>query len=242
MKVENDTIEPNSLEPMYKQIVNLLRRQMNEGQLKKGDKLPTEPEMMDIYHVSRRTIRTAVDELEKSGIVRRVRGKGTFITENEDKEFTITDSRIGFTRSCQMEGKSATTEVLEKSWICPGPSDIEFLQIDKDEPIFCTKRLRKVDGVPTLIETNHYSSAFTFLENENLSGSLYEILKKHKINLGKSASTLEVCYADAYEARLLSIETGDALLLFTDKYKNQAGKPLFVSRQVYCTERLKFHL
>ena len=40
----------------------------------------------------------------------------------------------------------------------------------------------------------------------------------------------------------LNIKKGEALLLFTDKHQDEKGKPLFVSKQVYCTERLKFYL
>ena len=71
---------------------------------------------------------------------------------------------------------------------------------------------------------------------------MYDILQKQKITLGKSIRTLEVVYANAQEASLLNIKKGEALLLFTDKHQDEKGKPLFVSKQVYCTERLKFYL
>ena len=121
-------------------------------------------------------------------------------------------------------------------------SDTQYLDIEEDTTILCTKRLRFVDDVPTMIETNHYGKGFSFLEGEDLNRSLYDILQKHKITLGKSIRTLEVVYANAQEASLLNIKKGEALLLFTDKHQDEKGKPLFVSKQVYCTERLKFYL
>ena len=59
------------------------------------------------------------------------------------------------------------------------------------------------------------------MEGEDLNQSLYDILQKHKITLGKSIRTLEVVYANAQEASLLNIKKGEALLLFTDKHQDE---------------------
>lgn len=226
--------------PMYKQIINILNEQIENGELNPGDKLPSEAELMERYQVSRITIRSAISELEEDGLVVRSRGKGTFIASK--KTLYSADDQIGFTHSCQQEGKVATTEVLEVSWIYPTLSDTEFFGIDEDVTILCTKRLRAVDGVPTMIETNHYGEEFSFLEKEKLNQSLYDVLQKHKISIGKGIRTLEVVQANSQEANLLNIKKGDSLLLFTDKHHDENGNPLFISKQVYCTERLKFYI
>lgn len=233
-------VNPQNMIPMYKQIINILNEKIEKGELKPGDKLPSEAELMEQFQVSRITIRSAMSELEESGLVIRSRGKGTFIASK--KELYSADDRIGFTHSCQQEGKKATTEVLDVSWIYPTLSDVEFLKIGEDVTILSTKRLRYVDEEPTMIETNHYSSKFSFLENEDLNNSLFDVLQKHKISLAKSIRTLEVTHANSYEASLLKVETGDALLLFIDKHQDEEGNPLFISRQIYCTRRLKFYL
>ncbi|MCR4746114.1 MAG: GntR family transcriptional regulator [Lachnospiraceae bacterium] len=237
---KNISINPDSMIPMYKQIVNLLNTKIENEELKPGDKLPSEAELMKTYSVSRITIRSAISELEEDGLVIRSRGKGTFIASK--KTMYSMDDTVGFTHSCQQEGKKATTQVIDLSWIFPTMSDTQYLDIDEDTTILCTKRLRFVDGVPTMIETNHYGKGFSFLEKEDLTKSLYDVLRKHKIVLGKSIRTLEVVYANAQEAELLKIKKGEALLLFMDKHRDEKGNPLFVSRQLYCTERLKFYL
>lgn len=233
-------LNPDSSIPLYKQLVKSLNSEIEQRNLKDGERLPSELELMEIYGVSRITVRTAIDELQEMGIVKRSRGKGTFVA-SKIVEYSA-DDRIGFTHSCALAGKKATTEVLDISWIYPNISDIQFLQVDEDEVILATKRLRCVDDVPTMIETNHFTKEFTFLENEDLSGSLYDILKKHGASVGKSTRTLEVCHANQQEAALLNIKKGDALLLFTDKHMDENGNPKYISKQLYCTERLKFYL
>lgn len=240
MAREISEINPDSMIPMYKQIINILGEQIESGRLNPGDKLPSEAELMKQYQVSRITIRAAISELEEDGRVVRSRGKGTFVASK--KELYSVDDRIGFTHSCQQEGKKATTEVLEVSWIYPTLYDAEFFGIEEDVTILCTKRLRSVEGIPTMIETNHYTSRFSFLETEDMNQSLYDILQKHKISVEKGIRTLEVVNANSQEANLLKIKKGDALLLFTDKHYDEKGNPLFISKQVYCTERLKFYI
>lgn len=250
-------LNPDSSTPLYKQIVKIMNSEIKQGELKAGERMPSESELTEIFGVSRITVRAAIDKLQDTGMVKRSRGKGTFVnaeigfqTHSREKGTIVTsemakyseENRVGFTHSCALAGKMATTELLNISWMYPNVSDIEFLKVDEDELVLSTKRLRFVDSVPTIIETNHYTKEFAFLEKEDLSGSLYEILIKHGIKMGKSIRTLEVCYADQQEAMELGVKKGNALLLFTDMLKSQEEKPLYISRQVYCTERLKFYL
>ena len=45
-------VNPDSMTPMYKQIIDILSRKMDEGELKPGDRIPSEAELMKTYHVS----------------------------------------------------------------------------------------------------------------------------------------------------------------------------------------------
>lgn len=243
--------------PLYKQIVKIIDDNVEQGILKSGEKLPSEFELITIFGVSRITVRAAIDELENMGIVKRSRGKGTFVTAQNvrpktgrEKPSFVTaemadyssERRVGFTHSCALAGKVASTEVLDVSWIYPNISDMEFLGIEEDEQIISTERLRFIDGTPTTIEKNHYRKDLEYLFQEDLTGSLYDIYRRHGIQFGKSIRTLEVCYAGQQEALQLNVKKGEALLLFTDMVMDRDEKPLYISRQIYCTDRLKFYL
>ena len=234
-------IEANSIVPLYKQIVLSLRDDIAAGKYRPGDKLPSEAELMYEFGVSRITVRSAVKELEESGLVVRARGKGTFVSSG-DKLVYAADDQESFSRSCQLSGKTASTQVIELSFTYPTLRDAKFLGVDDTVRVLRSRRLRSVDGEPTLLETNCYSDALSFLVNEDLTGSLMEVLESHGIGLGRNVRTLEVCFATDYEASCLNVEEGSPLLLFVDKRYGADDKPLFISRQVYCTERLKFYL
>ena len=74
--VENKVIKRDSLS---KQVSDKLESMIEDGEYKVGDKIPTEPELMQIFDVSRNTIREAVQSLTWSGILEVKQGAGTFV-------------------------------------------------------------------------------------------------------------------------------------------------------------------
>lgn len=66
-------------EPKYKAVENWIREQMNDGTFRLGEKIPSENELSAQFHLSRQTVRHALDVLEQQKLVSRVRGSGTFV-------------------------------------------------------------------------------------------------------------------------------------------------------------------
>lgn len=65
----------------YQQIANELRKMVHEGIYRPGDKLPTERQLSRQFHVAHLTIRRAHQDLEAEGVIRRERGRGTFVCD-----------------------------------------------------------------------------------------------------------------------------------------------------------------
>jgi GntR family transcriptional regulator of arabinose operon len=68
--------------PLYYQVYEALKKQMESGHLKAGDKLPSESEMIETYGIGRLTIRSALSKLVHEGYLRKLRGKGTYCIFN----------------------------------------------------------------------------------------------------------------------------------------------------------------
>jgi len=66
----------------YLQMANSLKTNITEGVYQPGQKIPTEPELSELFSVSRHTVRQAVSLLEKEGYLHRVQGSGTFVPKN----------------------------------------------------------------------------------------------------------------------------------------------------------------
>lgn len=67
--------------PLYLQIATHLRREIANGELKPGERLPAIAEMAELRGVSIITIRQAIEVLEREGLLQRFQGRGTFVVE-----------------------------------------------------------------------------------------------------------------------------------------------------------------
>ena len=72
-------IKAESPTPKYRQLAELLRQRIDNGDLSPGDRIPSEAQLGDTYSLSRITIRQALADLERDGLLERVPGKGTFV-------------------------------------------------------------------------------------------------------------------------------------------------------------------
>ena len=77
----NITIDNDSREPIYSQIVSQVKLGIASGKMLAGHKLPSVREMAKILSLNANTIARAYSELERDGVVRSRRGHGTFVTE-----------------------------------------------------------------------------------------------------------------------------------------------------------------
>ena len=123
-------VNPNSVVPLYKQILKILSDRIADGVWGPGEKLPPESALMQEFGVSRITVRAAIEELTDSGVLVRSQGKGTFVAA--PKSTYKANDIIGFTRSCRLAGKVPTTKLIKAEWIYPTQADIDFLNIPED--------------------------------------------------------------------------------------------------------------
>lgn len=70
------------MQKKYERIVSWVQTEIENGALSRGDKLPSENELMERFRVSRQTVRRAMEELTEKGVVEGRRGSGTYVTVN----------------------------------------------------------------------------------------------------------------------------------------------------------------
>src|SRR5437870_10237632 len=81
------TIDKASPVPYYYQLLQLLERAIASGAFAPGEKIPTEAALCTRYEVSRTVVRQALSDLDRSGLVTRHKGKGTFVAAPKVSEF-----------------------------------------------------------------------------------------------------------------------------------------------------------
>ncbi|MFB9274892.1 FadR/GntR family transcriptional regulator [Cohnella cellulosilytica] len=65
--------------PLVDAVVQQLQKKISSGDIAPGDKIPTEPELMEQFHVGRSTIREAVRVLVHAGLLEKKQGFGTYL-------------------------------------------------------------------------------------------------------------------------------------------------------------------
>jgi DNA-binding GntR family transcriptional regulator len=170
--------------PMYRQIAEDLRQQIESGHLSHGSQLPNELELRERYNASRNTVRDAIKWLTNLGLVETRPGQGTFVTEDIDP-FVTALSGDPTTGRGGHEGPSYLSEVsASKRMPSSSPVQVEIqqasaevatsLRIGEGAEVISRHERRYIDGTPWSLQTSFYPMEFTrrmsFLHRE-LSGS-----------------------------------------------------------------------
>lgn len=70
---------------VYEQVIEQIQQNILAGDLKKGDKLPSERELCELMNISRASVREAIRVLEAMGVIESIHGEGNFICTNPEK-------------------------------------------------------------------------------------------------------------------------------------------------------------
>ena len=78
-------MEFNASQPIYKQIIDDFKKKLIRGELKEGDKIPSQREYAEEVRVNPNTVQRAYREMESMNMVETLRGQGTFISISADR-------------------------------------------------------------------------------------------------------------------------------------------------------------
>jgi GntR family transcriptional regulator len=165
--------------PMYRQIAEDLREQIESGALAPGSQLPTELELREKYSASRNTVRDAIKWLTNLGLVATRPGQGTFVAEDMDPFVTTLsgDPKTGFGGG---EGTRYLSEVEgrnRKPFISPIKVEIQTaspevatgLGRSADSEVISRHEKRFIGGTPWSMQTSFYPMEFADGGAERLS-------------------------------------------------------------------------
>lgn len=235
-------LDSNDSIPLYLQLKAELRTAITEQVYRCNEKIPTEMQLSEKYGVSRITVRQAVQELCEEGYLVKKQGKGTFVRQRRIARKL--DNLMSFTQACDANDMKATTTILERRMDTLTPAEQELFGEDGRTRYFVLTRLRMADGVPVLLETNYFPlPQYEFLMNEDLSGSLYQVLHRHNIRIYANRDmTLDVVLAESTLAQKMGISRGTPLFdMFTKNY-DRSGKLIHLSREYIVCDRYHFSL
>jgi GntR family phosphonate transport system transcriptional regulator len=131
---------------LWHQVATALAEGIDAGTWKPGERLPTEPELMARFGVSRFTVRQAIASLERRGLVRAEQGRGTFV--HRDVLIYAISSRTRFSRNLIERGYDPGRQGLHEEVIAASAEVAEALGIAPGDPVAHRRGIGTADGVP----------------------------------------------------------------------------------------------
>lgn len=219
--------------PRYKQIQEILKKQIQHAEYGVGDYLPSENELCATYKITRTTARKALEELQKEGFIIRQHGKGSQVRERRESLGLLTVK--GFSEAVN---QSVKTEFLCVPQISGWDFDLSFKPTGKEKKTKCIyfSRLRYVNSHPVMVEDNWLSGKKVpgFIESDFIQDSFFKTLsRKYLIEIIGSEQELRALPANQAIAGLLHMEEGAPVLHITVKYLTNIPD-YYIYSQLFC--------
>jgi GntR family transcriptional regulator len=243
-RVSIESIQKDSPLPLYFQLKELLRQEIESGHWQPGQRIPSEAELCQAFDISRSVVRQALRELEYQGLLYREQGKGTFVAQPKISESLMQDLS-GFYEDMVAKGLTPVTKVLGQE-VQPADKKIaNYLQIEPGDKVIVIERLRSVGSEPINLVTTYlpYDICPDLIDEDLSTQSLYALLeKKHGLELSHGRRTIEAVAANQYEAQLLGVEEGAPLILLDSVSYLRDGRPIEYFHAVHRGDRSRFEV
>jgi len=223
---QTPSIDRDSYEPAYAQLVNILRHSMATGILRPGDQLPSEAQICERYGVSPMTVRRAINILVDQGYVIAEQGKGTFV---KPIAMGSASFQLQELQDLLMDDENTTVKVLEVRIVKASDKVAQKLKIEPNQKAVYIRRILLSEGVPALYHREYmvYDPTRPIVETELevtalqrlFSGSGETILKRGKINM-------EATLIDEEEARVLNCSLPMAAIRFEHLFYDFDDQPI----------------
>ena len=227
--------------PRYGQLARHITTAIREGQIGVGHQLPPERDLADLSHVSRVTVRKAIGQLVRDGLVEQRQGAGSFVREaiHEKRLEHGLSSLTSFTEYMELRGFTSTSVLLDRGVYAPRPDEMVALGLAPEDRLSRIKRLRSADGSPLAIETS--CLPIDVLPDPTVvTTSLYAVLRASEIAPVRAIQRIRATNLVAEEAQLLQVPEGAAMLLIERTAYLSSGRPIEFTRGIYRSDIYDF--
>ncbi|MCM3789982.1 GntR family transcriptional regulator [Domibacillus indicus] len=211
------------------------------GKYKADDQLPTEIEFCEKYNVSRTTVRLALQQLELEGFVKKIQGKGTFVS-SEKIQTPITQKIQSFSE--QMKGRNAESKVIEFELIPADEAIAHILNIEENDPVIKLVRIRFAEKEPLQYHTSYIPWKIApGLSKEECtgSGSLFELLNtKYNVDISEGIESIELTLTDEAVSNYLNVPLNSPAFLSESKTFDKKNNIIEYAQIITRGDRTKF--
>jgi GntR family transcriptional regulator len=239
-----DTIDRDSATPIYVQLTALIKEKIRSGEWKPEQKILSENEFNSLFGISRMTARNVIARLVDEGLLFRVQGKGTFVSQ--PKIQTRSPGYLGIREQLEQQGFPTKTEVLSAEVVAAGDHVAEQLGIDPLDQVSAIQRLRSVEDQPISLHFSFVPVALApDLTDSDLAGQQMCVIlaEQYGLNTAHVIETLETTTTTKTYSKWLEERVGAPLLRLEQTISSASGEPFEFTRIMFRGDRIKleFH-
>ena len=232
--------------PLYYQLEQQLRQEIESGRWKPGSRVPPESELTQTYGVSRITVRTALERLADDGLIERQRGRGTFVNPNVSPQPKIERrpaNLFAFEQDILRQGQEPTTRVLSIEKGPPPARMAALLQLQPDQFAVRLRRLGSTNGQPLWLESRYFpvDVGQAIQDGDLTSPAISRIIEDVcGRRIVRTSLRIEAAAATASQAHHLLIVPGAPVLLNEFVFYDLQGQPVQALHAFFRADRYAF--
>jgi GntR family transcriptional regulator len=233
-------INKNSPVPIYHQLEEYIKQQIENGSLEEESVIPSEREFAERFQISRMTVRQAINNLVSEGYLNRQKGRGTFVTKKKVEQEL--QGMTSFTEDMLSRGMNPSSTLLSFKIIPADKKTALALKIEDADTVYIIKRIRLADGAPMALETAYIPVKIVpGLTEENSNLSLYQYIEENlALSISEATQEIEASTANHLDAETLEITIGDPILLIERISYLQEGIPFELVKSTFRADRYRF--
>ncbi|MCZ2258532.1 GntR family transcriptional regulator [Sporosarcina sp. G11-34] len=233
-------LDKQSTTPIYVQIEEYLKHRIVNGEYSKGQAIPSERELTDLFGVSRMTVRQSITNLVNEGLLYRERGRGTFVSSPKVEQ--TLSGLTSFTEDMIARGMAPSNKLLSFERQLPTIEIAQGLQLTEGDEVFSVKRIRYADDMPMAIERTYIPVKLVpELDQDAFGGSFYVFIEKSsEQKISHATQQMEAVLVKKEDAELLQMKVPAPVLIIERKSYLTNGLPFEIVLSTYRADRYKF--
>jgi len=233
--------------PLHVQATSILREAISSGAHKPGERLPSETTLAAQLGISRPTLREALLNLEREGLIVRRHGVGTFVAKTLHPQMVSGLERLeSVLQLAAQHGMDVTVADLEVNTETPYGDTLRNLDLAPGTEITCVRRVLLIDGIRAVYMIDAVPSDLLAPNDidDSFQGSVLDLLR-HKSNgatITHAVADIVPITADANLSRHLDVSRRRALLLIEESLFTESGDVVGYSRNYFIPDFFRFHV
>jgi GntR family transcriptional regulator len=240
-----NVIDPYNPIPKYLQISAWIRELIQSGRYERGSSLPSEVELAKICQVNRNTLRQAISELTSAGVLRREKGRGTFVCAETPLAVTHKLKSISsFSADLRELGIREKTRILNQGMEEAKERVAKKLILGSNSKVVAIRRLRTGNDVPFIYEESFLPSGkFQEILQMDLTGSMYQIINdRFGVTLARSDQTIRAVNLKGRIASYLGLPENSAAFFMESLTYDDNNIPVELLHSYYRGDKYVFEV